>query len=56
MNILLTGRNGQVGSELAVALQRVGTVVATDRSALDLADPIAIRNAVRDAKPGVIVN
>jgi dTDP-4-dehydrorhamnose reductase len=31
-------------------------VVATDRSALDLADPNAIRNAVRDAKPGVIVN
>jgi dTDP-4-dehydrorhamnose reductase len=56
LNILLTGRNGQVGSELAVALQPLGTVVATDRRALDLADPNSIRNAVRDAKPGVIVN
>jgi len=56
LNILLTGRTGQVGAELAVALQPLGTVVATDRSALDLADPNAIRGAVRDAKPGVIVN
>jgi len=31
-------------------------VIATDRATLDLADPDAIRRAVREAKPGVIVN
>ena len=53
MRILLTGARGQVGSELARALPNV---IATDRSALDLADPDAIRRAVREAKPEVIIN
>lgn len=56
MNILLTGRNGQVGSELAALLQPLGSVIATDRTKLDLGDADAVRRVVRDAKPGVIVN
>ncbi len=53
MKILLTGRNGQVGSELQAILH---PAVATDRATLDLADADALRKAVREARPGVIVN
>jgi dTDP-4-dehydrorhamnose reductase len=56
VKVLLTGRNGQVGSELAGVLQPLGSVMALDRQTLDLSDPQAIRRAVRDASPGVIVN
>jgi len=53
LKILLTGRNGQVGSELARLLPQAS---APDRSSLDLSDPDAIRRAVREAKPELIVN
>ena len=53
MKILLTGRSGQVGSELQAILH---PVVATDHATLDLADADAIRRAVSGAKPSVIVN
>ncbi len=56
MRILLTGRNGQLGSELVGALRAVGEVVATDRRTLDLGDPDGMRRVVRDVKPDVIVN
>ena len=56
MRILLTGRHGQVGGELERALPGLGEVVATDRSTLDLSVPEAIREAVRAARPDVIVN
>ncbi len=56
MRILLTGRTGQVGWELERSLRGLGEVLATDRAALDLADSDAIRRAVREAKPDVIVN
>jgi dTDP-4-dehydrorhamnose reductase len=56
LKILLTGRNGQVGWELEKALRPLGTVVATDRSTLDLADVDAIRRAIHEAKPDLIVN
>lgn len=54
--ILLTGKNGQVGRELERTLAPLGEVVAFDRAGLDLADPDRIRAAVREAKPGIIVN
>src|SRR5438552_10905875 len=53
VNLLLTGRNGQVGSELQKILQ---PTVATDHAALDLADADALRRVVREIKPDVIVN
>ena len=56
MKILLTGRHGQVGSELAALLPPIANVVAADRQALDLSDADAIRRTVRDARPDVIVN
>ena len=56
MRILLAGRTGQLGCELERRLQALGEVMATDRSTLDLGDPDAIRRAVREASPDVIVN
>jgi len=56
LKILLTGRDGQVGWELQRALAPLGEVIATDRVALDLADADAIRGAVREARPALIVN
>jgi len=54
--ILVTGASGQVGYELVRLLAPVGDVVATDRAALDLADPDAIVATVRGLKPSLIIN
>ncbi len=54
--ILLAGKNGQAGWELRTALAPLGTVIALDRSEMDLASPDSIRRAIRDARPKVIVN
>ena len=53
MKVLLTGRNGQVGWELE---RQLDDVVATDRNAIDLADPDRIRDFVRKTDPKVIIN
>ena len=54
--ILLTGKGGQVGSELHCLLPRLGDLVAPDRRELDLLDPHSIRRVVRDIRPQLIVN
>jgi dTDP-4-dehydrorhamnose reductase len=54
--ILLTGRTGQVGSELLRLLPKIGEVVAPDRQELDLLNPDSIRRAVREIRPEFIVN
>lgn len=56
MRILLTGRNGQVGWELAGALTPIGEVIALDRASLDLGDADAIRRVMREVRPDVLVN
>lgn len=56
MKILLTGKTGQVGWELARLLPALGEVRATERNQIDLADADSIRRAVREAKPDAIVN
>ena len=56
MKILLTGKNGQVGFELQRALAPLGEIVAIDHPECDLANPDAIRQLVRDVRPGIIVN
>lgn len=53
MRILITGRDGQVGWELARALP---DAVATTRAELDLADTGAIRALVGKIRPEIIVN
>ena len=54
--ILLTGKNGQVGSDLEPLLKKLGIVLATDRTRLDLACPEQIRECVRAFHPTVIIN
>lgn len=56
MNILLTGKNGQVGWELQRALQPIGKVTACDHAGLDLADAAAVRRRLDEVRPDVIVN
>jgi dTDP-4-dehydrorhamnose reductase len=56
VRILLTGANGQVGSELRRSLAPLGEVVAFDRAGLDLAQPDVLIARVRDVAPQAIVN
>lgn len=56
MNILVTGRNGQVGWELVRALLPLGRVHACAHAELDLADAAAVRRKLDEARPDVIVN
>ena len=54
--ILLIGKTGQLGWELQSALTPLGRVVGLDRLGMDLTDSSAIRRAIRESKPDVIVN
>jgi dTDP-4-dehydrorhamnose reductase len=56
MRILVTGVNGQVGGALVPRLQRLGTVLATDRKQLDLSQPSRIAAALDQLAPDMIVN
>jgi dTDP-4-dehydrorhamnose reductase len=60
MNILLLGKNGQVGWELQRSLALLGTVTALDFDSTehcgDFAQPEAIADTVRALRPDVIVN
>ena len=58
--ILITGKNGQLGYELAHGFADMlgpqGEVFALDRLAMDLTHPEQIRGKVRDIKPHLIIN
>jgi dTDP-4-dehydrorhamnose reductase len=54
--ILLTGKNGQVGRELATMLPGIGNVVALGHAELDLSSPDDIRKLIRSVNPQLIVN
>jgi dTDP-4-dehydrorhamnose reductase len=56
MRILLTGVSGQVGQALRKPLHSFGTVIAADRSALDLSRPDRISAALDSFSPDLIVN
>jgi dTDP-4-dehydrorhamnose reductase len=55
VRILLTGASGQLGCELA-GLLTAHDVFAPSRAACDLANPRSIRDAVRNARPDLIIN
>ncbi len=54
--ILITGANGQVGWELQRTLASFGRIIAIDREQLDLCQPDAIRQFVRECQPDIIIN
>jgi dTDP-4-dehydrorhamnose reductase len=54
--ILLIGRNGQVGTELASRLPRLGELVALSHQELDLTRPDDIRRSIREVRPQWIIN
>jgi dTDP-4-dehydrorhamnose reductase len=56
MNILLMGKNGQLGFELSRALLPLGRVIGLDSQALNLCDERALRAVLRNHRPDVIVN
>jgi dTDP-4-dehydrorhamnose reductase len=56
LTILLTGKTGQVGSQLLRLLPEIGEVVAPDRHEFDLLDSNKIRRVVREVRPQLIVN
>lgn len=55
-SILVTGRNGQVGWELARTLAPLGKVIAVDHEEMNLANPAEIRKVISELKPSLIVN
>lgn len=56
MNILLLGKNGQVGFELHRSLSPLGTVTAPARAELDLMDEQAVTDYLEQTQPDLIVN
>ena len=54
--ILLIGKNGQLGFELQRSLAALGEVVAVGSAECNLADGAAIRELVRSVRPRIIVN
>ncbi len=54
--ILLTGKTGQIGAELATLLPRIGYVIAPDRHELNLSNPIEISRVIREIRPHLIIN
>lgn len=56
MKILLLGKNGQVGWELARTLLPLGEVVAMDRQQVDFTNVEALREMIQSIHPDMIVN
>ena len=56
MRLLLTGRDGLLGAELAGALAPLGKVVAVVRAECELTEAGAVARLVAETRPDVIVN
>src|SRR5215470_6878212 len=56
LRILLTGKNGQVGSELLPLLQPSSDLAAVGRGELDLMKPAEIRRVIAQVRPHLIIN
>ena len=56
MRILLTGKSGQVGSELEERLAPAGELIAPGRAELEFLDLRSLQQEVRSVRPDVIVN
>jgi dTDP-4-dehydrorhamnose reductase len=56
LNIVVVGRSGQIAWELQRLLKGLGPVTAIGRPEIDLTNPGSVRPAIRELKPGVLVN
>ena len=56
MNIVLFGKNGQLGWEFQRILPVFGDVIALDREELDLCDLHAVQRTLGELKPELIIN
>jgi dTDP-4-dehydrorhamnose reductase len=56
VRILLTGAEGQLGTDLLPLLRQQGEVVAVERPECDLSSVDAIRKLVAETQPAVVVN
>jgi len=56
VRILVTGVTGQVGAAVAARFGELGTVVAADRSVLDLAAPDRLADKLDRIAPDIIIN
>jgi dTDP-4-dehydrorhamnose reductase len=54
--ILLTGKKGQIGSELCRLLTSLGKIVALDRQQMDLTKPEVVRRVIGEVRPNWIIN
>ena len=55
-HVFLIGGSGQLGSEIRRQAQMRWRITAPPRAALDLARPAALAEAVREARPDIVVN
>lgn len=56
MNIVLFGKNGQLGSEFQWSLPKLGNLTSLDYEDLDLCDIHALQQTLHGLKPDLIVN
>ncbi len=57
MKILVTGSNGQVGSELILQGKNLGKeMIATDYDDLDITNQTAVQNFIFDRTPDIVIN
>jgi dTDP-4-dehydrorhamnose reductase len=56
MKILVTGKNGQLGWELARTLMTLGDITVVGRGQMDMSSPDSVRGVVRAVRPDIIVN
>jgi dTDP-4-dehydrorhamnose reductase len=56
MRFLVTGVSGQIGSEAARRFSDLGSVIAADRSVLDLSQPSTLQAKLDGLAPDVIIN
>lgn len=56
MDIVLFGKNGQLGTEFQRSLPRLGNVTCLDYEDLDLCDIHALQQTLHELKPDLIVN
>jgi len=57
MKLLVTGAGGQLGVDVVLHAESVGDdVVAVDKAALDITDPVAVRELLEAVRPEAVIN